>query len=253
MAKKILIFLFSLVFFWSSLFMSGQQAPPAGKTSEDEVETAPVIIDDMVLFSVRGIKAYPAEERAKGIAQRIKQIAADSKIKTDSLVAIETATYTEIAAGDILITRVYDADAALELEGLPRQVLANVHLEKIKKAIEKYRLDRTPDRLLRSGLTTAGATVGFVVILFLFLWLFRKLMSLIKSRTKAKIVSLQAKSRDLLKAERLGNVLTAILQAIRIVFIFALVYIFLNYVLSLFPWTRLLSRHLTDYVLHPLQ
>ncbi len=248
---KMRIILPCFLFFWSSLFLSGQQAPPA--TENAEVETAPVMIDDMVLFSVRGIKAYPAEERARTITQRIKKIAADPAIKTDSLVAVETPTYTEIAAGDILVIRVYDADASFELEDLPRLVLANVYLEKIKKAIEKYRQDRTPDRLLRSGLTAVGAAVGFVGALFLFLWLFRKLMSLIESKTKAKILSLQAKSRDLLKAERLGKVLTGILRAARLILVFALVYVFLNFVLSLFPWTRLLSRNLADYVLRPLE
>jgi small-conductance mechanosensitive channel len=148
---------------------------------------------------------------------------------------------------------VFDADVSIELKELPRQVLASVYLEKIRKAIEKYRLDRTPDRLLRSGLIAAGVSVGFFVVLILFLWLFRKLMSLIESKTKAKILSLQAKSRDLLKAERLGKLLTTLLRAARVGSVFAFVYIFLNYVLSLFPWTRLLSRHLTDYVLRPLQ
>ncbi len=241
------------LFFWSSLFLSGQQVHPAAETSEVEIETAPVMIDDMFLFSVRGIKAYPAEERARAMAQQIKKIAGDPKIKTDSLAVIETPTYTEIASGAIPITRVYDADATLELEDLPRQVLAKVYLEKIKKAIEKYRLDRTPDRLLRSGLYALGSTAGFAAVLVLFLWLFRKLMFLIESKTKAKILSLQAKSYDLLKAERVGFVLTGILRLTRLILVLALAYTYLNFVLGLFPWTRLLSRHLTDYVVLPLQ
>ncbi len=240
-----------IILFLDSFILSAQQAPPAAETSE--VETAQVTVDDSVLFSVRGIKAYPAKERARAIAQQIRKIAADPKVKIDSLTVIETPTYTEIASGEITITRVYDADAALELEGLPRQTLAKVFLEKIKKAIEKYRLDRTSDRLLRSGLTALGASAGFAAVLFLFLWLFRKLMALIEAKTKAKILTLQAKSYDLLKAERVGFVLTGFLRATRLILALTLIYIYLNFMLGLFPWTRLLSRHLTDYLVLPVQ
>ncbi len=243
---------FFILFLSISLFLPGQQGPPASQELESEVETAQVMIDYTVLFAVRGIKAYPAEERARTIIQRIKKIAADPSIRIDSLVVVETEVSTNILAGEIRVMSVFDADAALELQGLPRQVLAEIYLDKIKKAIEKYRLDRTPKRLLRSGLYAAGATAGIVAVLFLFLWLFRKMMSLVESKTKAKILSLQAKSRDLLKAERLGAVMMGSLRAIRIILVLALLYTFLNFVLSLFPWTRLLSMHLTDYVLNPL-
>ena len=185
-----------LIVFWSSLFLAGQTAPPAEEISE--VETAPVIIDDMILFSVRGIRTYPAAERAKQISGRIKKIAADPRIKTDSLAAVDSEGVTTLLAGDNPIMRVFDTDASLEAQGLSRQVLAKLYLEKTAKAIDKYRQDREPDRLLRSGLTAGGATVGFFVVLFLFLSLFRKLMSRIESKTKAKIILLQSKSRDLL-------------------------------------------------------
>lgn len=252
MVKRRIVLPFSILFLLSSIFLSGQQGPPASQELEREVKTAKVMIDYTTLFAVRGIKAYPAEERARAVIHQIKKIATDPAIKTDSLVALETEVSTNILAGDIPVMRVYDADADLELQGLPRQVLAEVYLDKIRKAIEKYRLDRTPQKLLRSGLYAAGATAGFVAVLFLFLWLFRKMMSLVESKTKAKILSLQAKSRDLLKAERLRAVMMGSLRALRLVLVLSLVYAYLNFVLSLFPWTRLLSMNLTDYVLNPL-
>ncbi len=235
------------------LFLSGQQPPPAAETAAAEIETAPVMIDDMLLFSVRGIAAYPAEERARTIARRIREIASDPKITTDSLKTVVKPDCTEIAAGGILITRVFDVDAALELDNMPRGLLAEVYLQRIREAVEKFRLDRAPDRLLRSGLFAAGATVGFVVLLLLFLWLFRKLVSLLESKTKARILKLEAKSRDLLKAGKLGKALTDLLRAARLILVLLLVYLFLDFVLSLFPWTRLLSRNLGDYILRPLR
>ena len=54
-------------------------------------------------------------------------------------------------------------------------------------------------------------------------------------------------------AEKLGKALTGILRAARLILVLALVYVYLDFVFSLFPWTRLLSRRLADYVLDPLQ
>ena len=251
MAKRRVILTGFLFFCWSSLFLSGQTAPPAEDISE--VDTATVMIDDMALFSVRGIRTYPAADRARQISGRIKKAAADRRLTTDSLTSLDDAEFTTLMAGNNPIMRVFDTDASSEADGLSRQVLANLYLENIKKAIDKYRQDREPARLLRSGLTAAGATLGFFVALFLFLALFRRLMSRIESASKAKILFLQSKSRDLLKAGKLATVLTGILRSARIIFVLTLVYAYLDVVFSLFPQTRLLSRRLADYVLIPLQ
>ena len=144
MARTRVIIPCLLAFICGPLFLPGQQPPPAAETTAAEIETAPVMIDDMLLFSVRGIAAFPAEERARAIARRIREIASDPKIATDSLKAVVKPDYTEIAAGGILITRVFDADAALELEDMPRGLLAEVYLQRIREAVEKYRLDRAP-------------------------------------------------------------------------------------------------------------
>jgi hypothetical protein len=45
-----------------------------------EYERAPVTLDGEVLYRVRGISAYPAEERAKIISKRIEAIAADRSV-----------------------------------------------------------------------------------------------------------------------------------------------------------------------------
>ncbi len=250
MTKRRAILKGVLFCFWSSLFLSGQTAPPAEEISE--VETAPVMIDDLILFPISGIRTYPAAERARQISLRIRNIAADPRVRTASLAAVDKEGVTTLMAGDTPIMRVFDTDASLEAQGLSRAVLANLYLEKIRQAIDKYRRDREPDRLLRSGLTGGGATVGFFVVLFLFLALFRKLMSRIESRTRSKILLLESKSRDLLKAEKLGSVLAGILRTARLILVFALVYAYLYFVFSLFPWTRLLSRRLADYILIPL-
>jgi hypothetical protein len=79
-------------------------APATSRSDTDalEYERAPVTLDGQVLFEVRGIPAYPAEERVKTIKQRIEEIAADRSAAIESLRVGEMADRTRIMAGDRL-------------------------------------------------------------------------------------------------------------------------------------------------------
>ena len=48
------------------------------------IGTGPVVLDDMTLFSVRGMQSFPAVERESEIADRIRKIAADKSIPAAS-------------------------------------------------------------------------------------------------------------------------------------------------------------------------
>src|SRR4029450_3326481 len=50
----------------------------AAAESAVELPTAPVTVDGVALFRVRGISSYPAERRGAEIADRIARVAADS-------------------------------------------------------------------------------------------------------------------------------------------------------------------------------
>ncbi len=42
------------------------EAPP--QQEEASIETAPIVVDGMLLFNVRGFSAFPAKERAKALS-----------------------------------------------------------------------------------------------------------------------------------------------------------------------------------------
>ncbi len=250
MDKRIMLVCF-LIVFWSLAFLVRSDGPPGRRDLRGRDRPGDHRRHDPVFG--QGDQDLSRRRESQADLRTDQEDRRRSSVKTDSLAAVDSEGVTTLLAGDNPIMRIFDADASLEVQGLSRQVLAKLFLEKTAKAIDKYRRDREPDRLLRSGLTAGGATVGFLVVLFFFLALFRRLMSRIEAKTKAKIILLQSKSRDLLKAEKLGGVLTGILRAARLILVFALVFVYLDFVFSLFPWTRLLSRRLADYVLDPLQ
>jgi small-conductance mechanosensitive channel len=251
MAKKIMIYL-SLTLFLMAVQASFAQSGSQTQESEAvETEQAPVMIDDFLVFHVRGIRAYPAKERAREIAKRIKRIAANRQIKTDDIVVVETELMSDIVVGNERIVAIYDADSSLEQ--VDREVLAKVYVLKIKEAITRYRDSRDPEHILRAAINSALLTAGLIGILILLRFLYKKLFSWLESRFKKKLQFLKIQSLNIVRAERIWMLLTGLLRTLKIIVILLLLYFYFSLVLNSFPWTRLLGQHLTGYILSPLQ
>src|SRR5262249_59020897 len=89
-------------------------APRALAADAPVVATAPVVVDGVTLFSVRGVSAFPAVERARTIADRIRAVAADSAVATRTLRVVSVERSSDIVMGDQPIMSVFDADAEVE-------------------------------------------------------------------------------------------------------------------------------------------
>lgn len=215
------------------------------------IQVAPVVVDGVTLFYVRGVMAYPAETRAQQIANRIQAVAADRAFSPQSLRLDETPIGTRILAGTEFIMTVIEPDA--RLEGIERPVLAHVFLLRISQAIEAYRHDREPRFLAQQALYALLATL----VLLLGLWagqrLYRRLRSTLDRRYKEKVQGLHIQSFYLLHTEQLWRMLTGALGFLWVVVVLAAVYIYLHYVLSLFPWTRGTANSLIVILMNPLR
>ena len=229
----------------------GQQEVPVPAPKEFTVQTSPVRIDDTVLFSVRGIKAYPSEVRAAAIVERIKNLAGDRSLPTDSITAVKSETTTDIVARDRPIMSVFDADGALE--GLSRQELAKLYVMRIRSGIEKYRRDHSTRSLVTGALRALLATLILIGALLLIGKLFRTISVFTERYFKARIQWLQIKSFEIVHAEQIWTMLRGGLRIFRLLLILVILYSYLDLVLSFFPWTRLLSANLLGYVLAPLR
>jgi hypothetical protein len=135
--------------------------------------TAPVIVDGLTLFRVRGISSFPADERARGITERIREAAADSGLATSTLRVIAAERSSDIVMGDNPIMSVFDADA--EVEGFHREDLARTYAQRIRGAVEAYRRDRAPRNLLVGAAASLAATAVLAVAVLLLIRLWRRL------------------------------------------------------------------------------
>ncbi len=213
--------------------------------------TAPVTLDGAVLFRVRGVSAYPAERRAQAIAERIKQVAQDPAIPPEKVRIVEAGDRSNIFAAERMVMAVVDADA--ELEGVARQVLAQVYVARIVEAVKAYRHDRSPRVLLLNTAYAAGATLLLVLALFGVRWGLRRLDAMLERRYKARIHDLQIHSFRILQAEQVWAGLQAALRTARLLLVLILLYVAAHFVLGLYPWTRSFAQRLFAILLDPLQ
>jgi len=221
-------------------------APPL----EAESPSAPVAIDGSVLFHVRGVSAYPAEKRAAAIAERIEALARAATFQPDTLRAVESDLGTIIQAGEKTVMLVTESDA--RMEGVARKVLAAAFVARIRDAIAEYRQMRSREGLIRSGSSALGATAVFALLVALVVVLGRRLQSRLEARYQARIHSVGIQSFQIVRAERIWGALVNILRTLRALAVLVVAFVYLEYVLGLFPWTRGTGNQLFGYVLDPL-
>ena len=247
--RRRLLWLLTVAGVVASAAVSAQE--PKDATETPEVATAPVVIDGATLFRVRGVSSFPAGARARGIEDRVKAVAADRTIAPDSLHIAETGSFTRILAGNVPIVTVVDADADVEQIGRPE--LAAVHLQRIRQAITGYRAARSPAALQRAAVSALTATLLLAVALVILRWFWRAVDRLLKRRLQARIHTLEFKSFEVMRAERIWQALQNVLFVLRTIVVVGLGLVYLGFLLGQFPLTRGLSQNMIGFALGPVE
>ena len=214
-------------------------------------ERAEVTLDGATLFKVRGVATYPADQRARAIAERVRAVAADRSVPVDALRVVETEGRSNILAGERPIMSVVALDA--ELEGVPRDAVAQFFRKRIASAIAAYRDDRRPEVLLTNTLYAIGATLALGVLLFGLRRAYRWLDAAATRYLGARIEALEKKSSQIIKTDQLWHALRGSLMVVRLLLTLGIVYAYLYAVLGLYPWTRPVANGLFDLVMEPLR
>jgi small-conductance mechanosensitive channel len=225
-----------------------ETAPVLG---EAEIATAPVELDGMVLFRVRGVTSLPAATRARLIRDRIEAVAADRTIPIDSLRVVESENGARIVAGDQTILAVVAADANLEQVSVP--VLAGTTLSRVRQAIGDYRAARSPSAIRRAAVNTLLATLMLAAAISALLWLFRRVDTVLTRRLQAHIHTVGIQSFEVMRADRIWAAVRSGFLVLRTVALFAGALVYVGYVLGQWPWTRGAARGLVGFVLGPLE
>jgi len=243
--RIILIYLFTLILIDSPV-ISAQMEPD----SLAEFSRAPVVVDGNKLFFVRGISSYPANERAKVIKERIEDIAADQSVPANSVNIIESDLRDDIFVSNKFVMSVFDSDA--KIEGVRRELLSITIKRNIIKAINLYRYERSSEALLNKAFFALGATIVTLLLLLLFRWGIKKLHLFLESKLKTKIETLETRSFQLIKSNQLWFTFYNLSKTIKFLLTLIIIFIYVQYIFGLFPWTRSVSNSLLGFFLTPL-
>jgi len=239
-----------LAVFFSPLVGAQTDITASGAQPPSKVNSAPVVVDGQRLFLLRGVTAYPAEQRAAAVRDNIIAVAKDEGFDPNTITIVEHDDNSAIMAGSEPIVRIYDVDA--ELENIPRPLLAEVYRQKIIAAVQQYRNDRSSPVLIQAVIAALASTAVFIVLVWGTRRLFRWLLRWSQEHVQQSVEELASKAHQLIPAGPIWSVITGMLRLIRAVIYVMLAYFFLNSVLGLFPWTRPFARVLLKLVLDPL-
>ncbi|MFZ4463965.1 MAG: mechanosensitive ion channel family protein [Bacteroidales bacterium] len=246
---------FVLLLGWFNLFLpicvNAQTASDIENEFSDENQlVAPVKVDGKVLFKVRGISSYTADQRALAISTRIIKVAADTTITTDSLKILADKDLHQIFCGETLIMNVYEMDA--KLEKISRGMLAEAKKNKIIETIKSYRNDRSVDSLVSKSVHALIAAALLILIMIGLLWLIKKINIRIQERYKTSINSVDDKSFNLIKSDQLWKAFQIVFRTLKVIIIVVVLAVFLQYILSLFPWTNNIAAYTLELILNPI-
>jgi small-conductance mechanosensitive channel len=230
--------------------IAAEDSHTRGDDAEADLPTAPVMIDGTELFRVRGTSSYPAERRAAAIASRIEALAADRTVPADAVRTAETELGTAIVANGQRLMLVVDADA--KHESIDRKVLVDAIARAIREAVADHRQARSREALVAGTVRAGVATVVFAALVTFVIWLSRRTQALLEVRYRQRVQSVGIQSFQIVRAEQIWGALRRFIGVARVVAILAIGFVYLQYALGLFPWTRGASNRLLGYILNPL-
>jgi small-conductance mechanosensitive channel len=218
--------------------------------SQSHAPAAPVQFDGRVLFRLAPTPGHSADERARLVANRIQKLAHDLAVPPVAVRVIERADSSDVVAGLGLLVKVIARDA--EIAGTGRIQLAERMASEIRRAIVRYRGERSPERLWKGAGFAAIATVLFALGIALVLWAGNRCDAWVTRRLSKRIPSVKVQSYQILRAEQVWGLLRAIVKFAGLLALLTVSYLYLQFVLGLFPWTRPIAERLLQYLLDPL-
>jgi small-conductance mechanosensitive channel len=214
----------------------------------DTTRKAPVVLDNDTLFFFEvGTKGFSADRRAEIVMGRVREIAEEGWLPVDSIKVLDVDLAADVMAGDRHILSVYDIEATMARSS--RLELAERRAGVIREAVTKHREARSSGTLLRGILLSLGATVLLVVLLRLLAVSRRRLEEFLGSRIKG----IRVEKNEIIPADWLRSVVRIFIRLLRWVIVVILLYIYFEFVLTRFVWTRALAQSLLSLTLDPLR
>ena len=226
--------------------------PLAGVWAEEVVtdaavaETVAVKFHGEELFKVTNISSLPAQSRAARVAERLEEQAMSPLVNTDNI-AIDhddALGLSVIMSGPDMICSVLESDA--KNNGVSRKELAERWRVLICDMIDQYRKDRTAESYMKSAIFAAISTAVFLLIWLVVRFLCHKEIEAVEKKFAGQKMFKFLEGDSIVTAN--GNLIKFVCTVMMIC-IFVL---YLDLVLSFFPWMFNLSAKLFELISAPI-
>ncbi len=216
------------------------------------IHSAPVNVDGRTLLQLRGVTALSAEERADEVAERIRNVAADPTISASSVHIVDAGDRVDVVAGTVRLLSVLDADA--RAEGLAnRTVLAETYRDAIARTLDRYRAERQSTFLVGQAIAAVIALFVLAAALFGLRWARKLAQAGVRRRLEAGGSTEASRTLSIFADSQMQGAVLRLVRGVAWLLALIVVFVALEYVLSLFPWTRGLARWGALLVLDPLR
>ena len=198
------------------------------------------------LFQLSGISSVTAEARVETMQRRLKRSAKSPLISTENFSIHHD---DKIGASTIMhdaevLCVIWETDAALNKT--PRKQLAEEWHEILANSIDQWRQDRTAAKLVRSSIFAVIASIIYLIIWFIIRKIFKKEMTFVERKFSGK------QTLKLLDGDSIVTINSNIMKTIRFLIMMTVFIVYLNIVLSFFPWTFNLSAKLFELISTPV-
>ncbi|MDJ0898270.1 MAG: mechanosensitive ion channel family protein [Xenococcus sp. MO_188.B8] len=213
--------------------------------SPSEVKEASVLLDGETIFTIQAsLGEFSPEKRAEDTTSKLETVAQNTSISIESLRLDDLEGLQVIQAGDILITGFGQADA--QAAKMTLSELGEERLTQIKEAISQYREARTQESLIKSIIKAFGATIGAAFLIFTLNRLLPSFFARIRNWQQSRISSVDIQGLQFLSSSQINTSIGAIFNIIRFFLILFILYLYIPFLLSSFPWTKPIGIKILD-------
>lgn len=217
--------------------------------AENKIDGFPVVLDGETILLIRqGIAGFSAEQRAHTVSRRLKRIASDPYLPLEDLTVKRDAAdnLLVLGIGNEVVFTVTPRDA--KASRLPQEALAEESFQQIKSALNQYRQDRKPARLIRNGIYALIASMALIAICCAVIQISGKLFPATGRMLASRLPGFQMGNVEVISSKAISVFLIQILKLIRLLVLLIFVLAYAAFILRLFPWTRAVGDSVAGYV-----
>ncbi len=206
---------------------------------------------DTIFYIYAKLGPFTPRVRAHNVDERIKSLEDDVLYHKDSIKVYSSESTVDLLYRDEIILSLTDIDALWM--GMDKDALAALYKDKIAESIKEHRNATSVQTLLKEiGLALVVIIIVFILIKYLnkgHKWLTIK----IDGAKDKQIKGVKIRDYELFTADSEVKALHLVINVVRWVVIFLLIYLALPVLFSIFPWTKTLSGTLFGYILSPFK